>query len=145
LTLPNPKGTGSVNGLDPTQFPAPGNAGPLSLIFDHPVQAAGTQIAIDDTFNFQASVAAFDHQNALLGTFTVNATASLALDNSAVFLGVQSDQPNIAKLVYRSSVSARAIGINQLSLRQVPEPTPILGCLILGISRIAGQRKRSQQ
>ena len=132
-------------GLDPTKFPAPGNPGPLSLSFDRPVQAAGTQIAVDDTLNFQATVAAFDRQDTLLGLFTVNATSSLALDNSAVFLGVQSDQPNITKLVYSSSSSNRAIGINQVSLHKVPEPTPILGCLILGISGISGRLKRSQK
>ncbi len=132
-------------GLDPTKFPAPGNPGPLSILFDHPVQAAGTQIAVDDTLSFQATIAAFDSQDTLLGTFTINATSSLALDNSAAFLGVQSDQPNIAKLVYRSSESNRAIGINQLSLHKVPEPTPGWACLLVGLGSLGYRLQRSRR
>lgn len=118
-----------LSGLTPGPFPSPGNPGPLSLTFDTPVEGAGTQIAVDDTTNFTASVSAYDNAGNLLGAFQVPATSSVALDNSALFLGVSSDTADISKLVYSSSISDRALGINTISLATVPEPDSVLGIL----------------
>jgi len=90
-------------GLIPGPPPAVGNPGPLTITFDRPVAAAGTQIAVDDTFLFTALISAFDSNNNLLGSFSTQGTSSLALDNSAQFLGVRSDAANISRLVYSSS------------------------------------------
>ncbi len=59
-----------LTGLRPGPPPALGNPGPLTITFDRPVAAAGTQIAVDDTLLFTASIAAFDSANNLLGSFS---------------------------------------------------------------------------
>lgn len=116
------------SGFNPTQFPSPGNASPLTLSFATPVVAAGTQIAVDDTSEFTALMTAFDSNNNLLRRFSALGSSSLALDNSAVFLGVQSQRANIARLEFSSSVLNRAIHINRLSLQAaaVPEPSGMI-------------------
>jgi hypothetical protein len=139
-TLPPPAGIPTnfglgdfilFTGLNPRVFPSPGNPGPVSITFDTPVSAAGAQIAVDDTFNFTAFIAAYDSDDHLLGQFELAGTSSLNLDNSAVFLGVQDDRANISRLVFSSSIANRAIGINALSLRhpKVPEPSSVLPLL----------------
>ncbi|MDJ0590517.1 MAG: hypothetical protein QNJ72_11050 [Pleurocapsa sp. MO_226.B13] len=105
-----------LTGLNPVGFPAVGNPGPLTITFETPVLGAGTQIAVDDTSSFIASISAFDDAGRELGTFSVPGTSSLELDNSAVFLGVLSDAPNISRLVLSSSEPERALGVNPLSL-----------------------------
>ena len=62
-------------GLLPTQFPAPGNPGPLTLSFDIPVAGVGTQLAVDDVLQFTAFVAAFDSSDQLLGRFAASGTS----------------------------------------------------------------------
>ncbi len=119
-------------GLNPTTFPAVGNPGPLSLTFLQPVQAVGSQIAVDDTFNFTAFISAFDSDNNLLGTFSAPGTSSLNLDNSALFLGVKSDTANIARLVFSTSENNRAFAINKLRIATVPEPSSCLAILAVG-------------
>jgi hypothetical protein len=96
---------------------------------------SGAQIAVDDVTSFTASVSAYDNQNQLLGTFSESGTSSLALDNSAIFLGVSSDTPNISRLEFSSSVPDRAFGLNTLSLKTepVPEPNMDLVPVIAGI------------
>jgi hypothetical protein len=92
-------------GLRPGPPPAVGNPGPLTITFDPPVAAAGTQ-----------------------------RTSSLALDNSAQFLGVRSDAANISRLVYSSPEGSRALGINALSIAEtVPEPSNIAALAVAGL------------
>lgn len=133
-------------GFIPGPPPAVGNPGPLTINFDVPVRGAGTQIAVDDTLEFTAFISAFDSANNLLGSFSAPGTSSLALDNSALFLGVFSDTPNISKLVYSSSAPDRAFGINTLSLAAdsvaVPEPSSILGLLVCSALGIGFTLKR---
>lgn len=133
-------------GLNPAQFPSPGNPGPLSLKFETPVSGAGAQIAVDDTPNFNASISAYDRDNNLLGNFSAPGTSSLALDDSALFLGAVSDEANISRLEFRSSIPNRAIGINRLSIRvaEVPEPSAILGAVVVGLGLVAAKRRRSK-
>jgi hypothetical protein len=127
-----------LGGLQPGAFPAPGNGGPIAIAFDTPVAGAGTQIAVDDTPAFTAFVEAFDSNNRSLGRFSAPGTSSTALDNSALFLGVRSETPNISRVVYSTSVTNRAIAINALSLSSasasvsVPEPSFVLGFLLVG-------------
>ena len=123
-------------GLAPINIiPTPGNPGPLTLTFDEPVWAVGTQVAVDDaTAPYTVFLSAFDRDDNLLGNFSVMGTSSTNLDNSALFLGVSSDTQNIAKLVYSSSVPGKAFGINNLSLViSVPEPSSTVGLLVLGM------------
>ena len=142
-TLPPPMGIPTnfasgdfilFTGLDPTSLmpPTPGNPGPVTLTFEQPVWAVGTQVAVDDaTAPYTVFLSAFDRDDSLLGNFSAMGTSSTDLDNSALFLGVSSDSPNIAKLVYSSSVPGRAFGLNNLSLvTSVPEPSSTAGLLV---------------
>jgi hypothetical protein len=131
-------------GLKPgSGIPAIGNPGPLTITFNTPVSAVGTQIAADDaTTAYTVNILAYDASNSLLGNFTIGGTSSLALDNSAQFLGVSSDVANIAKIVYSSSEANRAFGINALSIAQpVPEPLTMFGTLIGGTAVWKMKRK----
>ncbi|AUB34604.1 hypothetical protein COO91_00433 [Nostoc flagelliforme CCNUN1] len=132
-------------GINPTGFqPLPpgspdprtqGNGGPLSISFAQPVYGAGTQIAVDiSNLEVETFINAFDSSNNLLGSFSVLSTSSLALDNSAVFLGVRSDTPNISRLVFSSSAPQYGLAINQVSIVAAPEPTFTLAILAFGIS-----------
>ncbi|MEH2012915.1 hypothetical protein [Nostoc sp.] len=132
-------------GIDPTGFqplppgapdPRPqGNGGPFSISFAQPVFGAGAQIAVDiSNLEVETFITAFDNTNNLLGSFSVLSTSSLALDNSAVFLGIRSDTPNISRLVFSSSKPQYGLAINQLSIIAVPEPTYTLAILAFGIS-----------
>ncbi|MDY6781676.1 MAG: hypothetical protein SW833_03835 [Cyanobacteriota bacterium] len=132
-TLPSPTGIPTnfapgdfilFTGLQPGIFPAPGNPGPLTITFEQPVFGAGTQIAVDDTPLFTGFISAFDKDDNLLGEFSAEGTSSLALDNSALFLGVRNDIPNISKIVLRSSAPNRAVGINQLSIERADVGEP---------------------
>ena len=128
-------------------FPAPGNSAPITIDFATPVNGAGTQIAVDDTFSFTASVSAFDDAGNLLDSFSAPGTSSIELDNSALFLGVLSEEANIARLVYSSSVENRAIGINTVSINDgttIPEPSMIFGLLIIAGSSIYGFASKSR-
>ncbi|NEQ71960.1 MAG: PEP-CTERM sorting domain-containing protein [Okeania sp. SIO2C9] len=131
-------------GFNPATFPAVGNAGPITINFDSPVKGAGTQIAVDDTLQFEAFISAFDKENNLLGAFSTNGTSSLVLDNSAVFLGVKSDIPEISKLVFSSSIPQRALGINNLSISTVTvsEPSTIMAIGILGFGLFLGKKRK---
>lgn len=130
-------------GFTPGPPPAVGNPGPLTITFDRPVAAAGTQIAVDDTFLFTALISAFDSNNNLLGSFSTQGTSSLALDNSAQFLGVRSDAANISRLVYSSSEGDSALGINALSIAEaVPEPSNMAAMIVAGLGLLALKIKR---
>lgn len=124
-----------LTGLQPGVFPSPGNAGPLSITFDQPVRAAGTQIAVDDVLNFIGFISAYGDNNNLLGTFSVAGTSSTNLDNSAIFLGVSSSIAEIKRIELSSSVPNRAIGINTLSINNptVPESSSPLMFIVLGV------------
>lgn len=131
-------------GLTPGTFPSVGNPGPLTITFDTPVFGAGAQIAVDDTLEFTAFISAFDNTNTLLGSFQATGTSSLALDNSALFLGVRSDTANISKLVFSTSVPDRAVAINTLSIKAVPEPSSTLSLLVLGFLGAGSVLKRNK-
>ncbi|WP_044204208.1 PEP-CTERM sorting domain-containing protein [Coleofasciculus chthonoplastes] len=146
-TLPPPHGIPTnfapgdfilFTGLNPAIFPSPGNPGSLTITFDTPVKGAGTQIAVDDTFSFTAFVTAFDANDTLLGSFSVPGTSSIELDNSAAFLGILSDKPNIKRVVYSTSESDRAFAINTLSLNTVPvpEPSSLAALALLGLGAL---------
>ncbi|MDY6805902.1 MAG: hypothetical protein SXA11_19145 [Cyanobacteriota bacterium] len=106
-------------GLQPTITPPVGNPGPLAITFDRPIFGAGAQIAVTQTPQYGAFVSAFDNNNNLIGSFSIPGNSSVNLDNSAGFLGISSDIPNISKLVFSSSEPQGAIGINDLSIVRI--------------------------
>ncbi|BCL35560.1 hypothetical protein [Nostoc sp. MS1] len=126
-----------LTGLRPGTFPAIGNPGPLSITFKKPVLGAGTQISVDDISKYTLFVSAFDQTNTLLDTFSIQGTSSVELDNSAQFIGVRSNIPNISRLVFSSSEPNRAFGINRVSIvAAVPESFSTLAILAFGVSGI---------
>jgi hypothetical protein len=142
-------------GIDPSGFRplppgspdplTPGNGGPFTISFAKPVFGAGAQIAVDiSNLQVETFITAFDNVNNLLGTFSVFSTSSLALDNSAVFLGIRSDQPNISQLVFSSSTPQYGLAINKVSIVavEVAEPTYTLGILAFGVSGAVLQLRR---
>lgn len=132
-------------GIDPTGFrPLPpgasdprtqGNGGPFSISFTQPVFGAGTQIAVDiSNLEVKTFITAFDKVNNQLGSFSILSTSSLALDNSAVFLGVRSDTANISRLIFSSSAPQYGLAINKVSIIATPEPNFTLAILGFGVS-----------
>ena len=132
-------------GIDPTGFiplppgtPDPGTKGngrPLTINFAQPVFGAGTQIAVDASqLKIETFISAFDNADNLLGSFSIPNISSLALDNSAAFLGIRSDTANISRLVFSSSNEQFGLAINQVSIFAVPEPTYTLAILAFGIA-----------
>lgn len=114
--------------------PLDGNPGPVTITFDRPVKGAGTQVAVGRTLQpYTAFISAFDDANQELGTFSLLTTSNEALDNSAVFLGVSNDTPNIKRLVFSSSVLNLPLGINTLTIATVSEPGLIPSLLAFGI------------
>ncbi|MEM1253481.1 MAG: hypothetical protein AAGI69_13685 [Cyanobacteria bacterium P01_H01_bin.21] len=119
--------------------PAVGNPGPITLTFSEPVFGVGTQLAAGGTISsYLATVNAFDRQDQLLGSFSTAGTSSLALDNSAVFLGVVDEQPTISKLEFSTEIATAPFGINQLSLATnnstpVPEPSLLIAMSMLAL------------
>lgn len=120
-------------GLQFGLFPAPGNPGPISISFAQPVRAAGAQIAVDDEPNFVGTIKAFDINDNLLDSFSVNGTSSTVLDNSAIFLGVKSALAEISRIEFSSDFNNRAIGINTLSIDNpaIPEPSLTMAILVM--------------
>ncbi|MBC7883655.1 MAG: hypothetical protein H7Y37_20385 [Anaerolineae bacterium] len=107
-----------------------GNPGPLTLTFAQPVFAAGAQLLPDEGGAFIGFISAFDLNNTLLGSFQLDGVVTTARDNSAIFLGVSSDTANISRLVFSTSIPNVGIGINQLSIVAVPEPSMWPGLLL---------------
>lgn len=107
-----------------------GNPGPLTLTFAQPVFAAGAQLLPDEGGAFIGFISAFDLNNTLLGAFQLDGVVTTARDNSAIFLGVSSDTANISRLVFSTSIPNVGIGINQLSIVAVPEPSMWPGLLL---------------
>ena len=124
-------------GFIPGGFPAIGNSNPLTINFDLPVKAAGTQLTVDDVPKYTIWIEAFDPQNISLGLFSILGNSSETLDNSAQFVGVKSESANIKKLVYsytNPGLEKTAFGINFLELENasIPEPSSIFGLLTFG-------------
>jgi hypothetical protein len=129
--------TGFTNG----EFPGATNTSLLTINFDKPVQAAGTQLALAyNSEPYQALISAFDSDDNLLATFSTEASSSQALDNSAAFLGITSNSPNISRLVLRTDEANSPFGINEVSFVAIPESSfgvvgllafAVCGCLML--------------
>lgn len=100
---------------------------------------------MDGALTFTGFIEAFDPLGNLIASFEAPGTSSIDLDNSAAFFGIRSDQADIAKVVFSSSVPQTATGINALSIvtetEDVPEPMAILGLMAVGTMGWSLKRK----
>ncbi len=72
----------------------------ISVQFASPVSGAGAQMEADIGFPFTCSIAAYDSQGNLLGSFSVGAAG-----NTAAFVGVTSPIPNISRVVFHAKAN----------------------------------------
>jgi hypothetical protein len=82
----------------------------------------------------------------VLGTFTEDGTSTGDADGSAIFLGVKSDERNIAKLEFSlvgDSQNPLDFAINTVSMKPTPEPSTLaLGGVGAAGSALYGWRRR---
>lgn len=107
-----------------------------TIDFSSLVFGAGANINVNtnaNSTNFVARIRAFDAANVQLATFTINGTTTDANDGSAPFIGILSDDANIARVVFSVDSSNQAgfldFAINQLAITAIPEPSSC--CLVL--------------
>jgi hypothetical protein len=130
------------------------SGGPLTLKFDVGVNAAGTQIQPDFFANspFTAQIDALDAAGNVLASFTASGLSNHNEDNSALFLGVHSDQFDIFGVRFSLVPAAgpQDFAINGLSFNATPSGTGVpepgsLALLGLGVLGLAGWRARRQR
>ncbi len=135
-----------------------GQAGPLTINFNTPVQTVGTQIQDNNIGDhFTAEILAFNG-SVLLGTFTESGFSGDVGDNSNIFLGVQDATADITSVTYLTFISSpefslRNVAINQITIgasaitASVPEPSTwtmmLLGFAGVGFTSYRATKKRS--
>lgn len=111
--------------------------GPVTIDFSSPVFAAGTQLESAGNGPFNATIEALDNDGNSLGNFSVPGIAEYGGpgDNTAPFVGVLSNQANIASLrINGEREPGSGFAFNQLDLKTVPEPTTsALSAVVFGI------------
>jgi PEP-CTERM motif-containing protein len=119
---------------------------PLVITFASPVQAAGAQIEWRSYGPFEAFITTNDGS-----FFFLDGESYPGGDNSAIFLGVQSDSANITSIAFMTEYDNFAIGrVNLISgaTGEVPEPSTwammLLGFGAIGASLRRGRRKLLQ-
>jgi hypothetical protein len=124
--------------------------GPVSLVFNSPVQGVGAQIQAFSTGAFTASIEAFNSSNASLGSFTLAGDSNAKADNSAIFIGILSNAVDISKVVFGvpvATANAQDFLINGPRIQVAPVPEPktytmlMAGLGLLGL--IARRRRKS--
>ncbi len=126
------------------------NPGPLQLNFSQAIRGFGTQIQQDSFGSFTAVIEAFNSSGTSLGSFTLPGDSTSAGNNSAIFIGVLSDNSDIAKLllnVQDSQNSPQDFGINKVSFNTtggtaIPTPALLPGLIGLGLGIL---RKRKTE
>lgn len=112
-------------------------SGPATINFSTPVFAAGTQLESAGNGPFSATIEALDSDGNSLGSFSVPGVAEYGGpgDNTAPFVGVLSDQANIASLkINGERQPGSGFAFNQLDLKTVPEPNPsALSAVAIGL------------
>ncbi|NEO95819.1 MAG: PEP-CTERM sorting domain-containing protein [Moorea sp. SIO3G5] len=135
---------------DALLFTSLGNPGPLTITFDTPVFGVGTQIQSDpiEIFDYIATIEAFDSLGNSLGSFERPGVSQINAGGSVIFTGVFDSSGDIKTLVLNAKEEGVDVpfAINALSIRSVPisvpEPSVILGLLVIGtgsiVSRLRG-------
>lgn len=128
-----------------------GRPGATLIQFSTPVFGAGAQIQGGSILNtpFTAVLDVTDIDG-LLYSFSATGISTADADNSAIFLGVLNDVPNIVSIQYSISDLAptdNGPGINRLDIRSVPAPNSLAlfltGILALWVGRQTFARVKS--
>jgi hypothetical protein len=130
-----------------------GNGGDISITFATGIYGVGAQVQANYLGHFQGTIAAFGEHMEPLFSYTFSGDSTEAKDNSAVFAGIRSSDPDIYTVSFITTTPVPAIpgfgfGINQLTLLTTPVPEPstfIAGALALlpvGASALRILRKR---
>lgn len=99
------------------------------------MRAVGANIQQDFYGAFVGTIEAFNGLGQSLGSFSVNGNSDGAADGSAIFLGVMSNNNDIARVTFNASGNGQT-AINEVALNNcVPEPGTIaalgLGAIVL--------------
>ncbi|NEO78464.1 MULTISPECIES: PEP-CTERM sorting domain-containing protein [Moorena] len=135
---------------DALLFTGLANPGPLTITFDTPVFGVGTQIqsAPIEIVDYIATIEAFDSFGNSLGSFERPGVSQMVAGSGVIFTGVFDSSGDIKTLVLNAKEEGVDVrfAINALSITSVPinvpEPSVILGLLVIGtgsiVSRLRG-------
>ena len=125
------------------------STGQVTITFASLISGGGAQFQSFNGGPFTAFIDALDAGNNVLASFSKAGSSNSNEDNSAIFLGVQSNLVNIHALrfnVHNGGGSDNAFAINRLDLRTtalgVPEPGVTAFTFALGVPVLLGLRKR---
>lgn len=137
---------------DALLFTGLGNPGPLTITFKTPILGVGTQIQSDplNIPDYTATIEAFDSFDRSLGRFELASVSQRAAGSGVSFVGVADSSGDIKKLVLNTQEQGADVpfALNEVSLKTnfaaVPEPSPMLGLLLVGtasaILRLRGKK-----
>jgi hypothetical protein len=99
-------------------------SGSISITFASPVYAVGAQMGYNNISStpvpFTEIITAYDIDNNLLGTFTLQGEMDDLANNSAVFIGIRDSIPEISTVVFSTTSTfggyPGAIAVNNLAL-----------------------------
>ena len=119
--------------------------GSMQFSFSNALRGGGAQIQSNSYGSFTAVIEAFNSGGTSLGSFIRAGDSTGAADGSAIFIGVLSDQADIAKITFSLS-GASDFAINKLSLNitatAIPTPALLPGLIGLGVAAL---RKRKAE
>lgn len=122
--------------------------GTMTFAFSNAVRGIGTQIQVNRFGPFTAFIEAFDSSGNSLGRFSRNGISDDSADNSAIFIGLLSDQLDIARVTL-STDPTNNFAINQLSLNSsataIPTPALLPGLIGMGIATFRKRKGEAAQ
>jgi hypothetical protein len=130
-----------------------GGSAPITIDFGSTaLRLIGFQIQDANPGDFTAKIEAFDSKGTSLGYVTENGFSASTQDNSAIFIGVESSDHNISKIVVSdvspSNSDANNFAVNYVSLSQfaaVPEPSTLLSLVLGGFAAGGHAIRRRRQ
>ena len=119
--------------------------GPMQFSFSNALRGGGAQIQNNFFGPFTAVIEAFNSGGTSLGSVTRAGDSTGAGDGSAIFIGLLSDQADIARITFNVNGS-NSFAINNLSLNTtataIPTPALLPGLIGLGVAAL---RKRKAE
>jgi hypothetical protein len=119
--------------------------GIFRIDFATPVNSAGARVQPNFFGAFSGTISAFGASNALLASFNVSGTNGGNGDGSAVFAGIISDSPNIARLEFAGFGDGAAIGELRAGSAATAVPEPCTFAMLMGGGALAAFRGRRRR